>query len=46
MRDGRFGGTIMIEISSIDDELTGCTLLFLRDGTPMAEIRQISSTVY
>ena len=39
MRDGRLGGSIMIEISSVDDELTGCTLLFLRDDTPMAEIR-------
>ena len=29
----------MIEISFIDDELTGCTLLFLRDDTPIAEIR-------
>lgn len=39
MRDGRLGGSIMIEISSVDDELIGCTLLFLRDDTPMAEIR-------
>ena len=39
MRDGRLGGSIMIEMSSVDDELTGCTLLFLRDDMPMAEIR-------
>ena len=39
MRDSRYGGTITIEISSIDDELTGCTLLFLRDDTPKAEMR-------
>ena len=40
MRDGRFGGTIMIEMSSIDNKLTvGCTMLLLRDETSIDEIR-------
>ena len=40
MRDGRFGGTIMIEMSSIDNKLTvGCTMLLLRDETSIDEMR-------
>ena len=40
MRDGRFSGTTMIEMSSIDDKLTvGCTMLLLRDETSIDEIR-------
>jgi len=40
MRDGRLGGSIMIEISSIDDKMTvGCTMLLRRDETSIDEIR-------
>lgn len=40
MRDGRFSGTTMIEMSSIDDKLTvGCKMLLLRDETSIDEIR-------
>lgn len=40
MRDGRFSGTTMIEMGSIDDKLTvGCKMLLLRDETSIDEIR-------